>query len=124
MDDILDRLLQRFPRMVWCITNAVLCIPVDEKKSITDIVTREPSLQEVQACGERLKEFVSICQPNLIVAMGKVAEKATRGLEIGPKVLFSRHPSWMQRDGQDTELEIKRMVFLVSAAYRKIQGGV
>lgn len=122
-DNIITRCLELCPTMTWAVTNAVLCVPFDEtgKKE-----NREPSHDEILACRNRLTEFIQICQPLILVAMGNVALKATNvagqflsgGYPI--PVLNPRHPSWMQRDGQDTELEIKRCVLSVTAAYQRL----
>lgn len=52
-------------------TNIVGCIPRDE----TGAKFTEPDPLQIKACQPRLIEFVSICQPQLIVLVGKLAQK-------------------------------------------------
>lgn len=129
-DAIIDLLLASNPEFTWACTNSVICLPIDDKDRSK---TREPNKEEIGSCQERLIDLVFIAKPKLIVAMGGVAEKATRGIETyfsGNKAysspifhiryIFTKHPSWMQRDGQDTNLEIKRAVLNIQSIYRQL----
>ena len=53
----------------WAFTNLVACIPSDDGKN------GEPSTESVSSCKERLEEFILLCKPKRIVAVGKLAEK-------------------------------------------------
>lgn len=49
--------------------NLVGCIPLEEDGS----KATEPDAESILKCGERLIEFVGLCQPKLIVCVGKLA---------------------------------------------------
>lgn len=52
-------------------TNLVACIPLGEDGD----KTAEPPKESIQKCRKRLLEFVILCQPRLVVHVGKLAEK-------------------------------------------------
>lgn len=51
-------------------TNMVGCIPLYGDPPVEE----EPSHDDVMRCRERLQEFVEICQPRLVIAVGKIAK--------------------------------------------------
>lgn len=51
-------------------TNVISCIPLGEDGN----KVREPPEESVEACSERLLEFIKIVSPRLIVMVGKTAE--------------------------------------------------
>ena len=51
-------------------TNLVACYPREAKEE----GTHRPKDSEIEACQTRLREFLDICQPRLIVAVGTLAE--------------------------------------------------
>lgn len=119
-DTIIHNCLALCPLMTWAVTNSVLCIPLtpDGKKF------REPKRAEVEACSPRLVEFIQIAQPSLIVAMGKVAQMSLLGITMPTSFQMrvnTAHPSWMQRDKIDTDLEIKRSVLSITSAFKKLE---
>lgn len=69
---LLDHIIQNSVSrdITYAFTNLVCCIPRgDDGKKV-----HEPDDDAVRACSTRLKEFVEICDPNLIVCVGKLAE--------------------------------------------------
>jgi DNA polymerase len=56
--------------LVYCLTNLVACIPLDEHNA-----PREPSAQEIKTCEPRLHELIDYCRPKLIICIGKLAEE-------------------------------------------------
>lgn len=145
-DRIVSDLVLLEPNLTWCVTNAVLCMPVNDDPKKPKEETRAPRHDELVACHNRLMEFIRICQPTILVPLGKVAQKAIN-LGVGPvathglatlsnpfganqyrnpalrtvcRILPHAHPSWMQRDGQDTETEIKRVILSVVAEWRRL----
>lgn len=50
-------------------TNMICCIPIDEDGE----KTKEPDDKHVQACARRLREFVLLADPKLIVCVGTVS---------------------------------------------------
>lgn len=59
----------------WAFTNLVACIPRDEDGR----KTTEPDEAAIKACAPRLREFVRLCRPQLIVRVGKLAAKGVHG---------------------------------------------
>lgn len=59
----------------YALTNLVGCYPKEEK----DAGTNEPPNVAIKACSKRLKEFVRMCEPNLIVLVGKLAKRHVYG---------------------------------------------
>jgi len=51
-------------------TNLVACFP----KLAKEAGDNEPTRLEIDACRDRLEEFISIARPRLVVAVGKLAE--------------------------------------------------
>lgn len=79
LDRIIDRTIGKYNRnltegaapLTYAMTNLVGCIPLDSKGDKTE----EPSHDDIQACRPRLEEFVGLCSPRLVVAVGKLAEE-------------------------------------------------
>ena len=59
------------PSLKWAMTNLVACYPQEAKEAKTN----EPEDSEILSCRPRLKQFIDICQPKLIVTVGKLADK-------------------------------------------------
>jgi DNA polymerase len=59
----------------YALTNLIACIPLDE----TNNKISEPTDKQIKACKPRLQEFVDLCKPSLIVAVGKLAAKHLEG---------------------------------------------
>ena len=99
---------------LWCVTNPVLCVPLQDRK------VRPPSHKEVDACSLRLREFIDLCKPKLIVAMGDVAFDAIHNRAIGLDYTIKKipHPGRMVRlnRDEDIELEVKRASLLLGPA--------
>ena len=83
-----DALLQEFPRfLLW---NAVPLHPHEPgRKNLLTI--RTPRLQEIKAFSPLLKEFLSVLEPERVVAVGRKAQYAL-GL-IGVPCDYVRHPA-------------------------------
>lgn len=77
---LLDRVIRRalglepggkgFP-LTYALTNLVCCIPRDEDGLGK---ATEPDDDSVKACSVRLVEFVELCNPKLLVCVGKLAK--------------------------------------------------
>lgn len=124
----------------WCITNVVCCIPRNLQPNATE-ATRPPSPPEIRACSARLRSFIGLVQPQIIVTMGDVAKRGTpqglrltnfpatlqqlRGVEPYdewfPQYVDIRHPSYVIRQKSESlrELEKKRAVLILKNAYDK-----
>lgn len=58
------------PSIAW--TNVIACIPKDDNTKRKNV---EPLPHEIEACAPRLKEFIALCKPQLVVCVGEVAKK-------------------------------------------------
>lgn len=68
---LLDEYKNRPREVRYCLTNLVACFPKEAKESGNN----EPSKECIEACAPRLKEFVRLCKPKLIVYVGKLSAK-------------------------------------------------
>jgi uracil-DNA glycosylase len=70
---ILDHILQQsIPDSIsYAITNLVCCIPVDPDTGAKAV---EPEEAHIKACSQRLREFVALCNPKLLVCVGSLAK--------------------------------------------------
>lgn len=66
---LLDHIIRQgvLPVYSYAITNLVCCIPRGEDGR----KVQEPDDEAIKKCSDRLKEFVELCQPRLVVAVGK-----------------------------------------------------
>lgn len=56
--------------VTYAITNLVACIPRDHAEGGKQT---EPDVESIMACGPRLQEFVELCNPRLLVCVGRIA---------------------------------------------------
>lgn len=75
LDDIIKQALYDLPPQRIAFTNLVACYPKEEKAAGVN----EPPTEAIKACAPRLKEFVRIAQPRLIVLVGTLAKKWIAG---------------------------------------------
>jgi uracil-DNA glycosylase family 4 len=59
------------PRLAF--TNLVGCIPLEQREDGTRGKASEPLPEQVKQCGLRLREFVRLCDPKVIVCVGAQA---------------------------------------------------
>ena len=78
--------------MTYGLSNLVCCFPA-KAKALGD---NEPSRKEIESCQPRLNELINICQPNLIVCVGKLA---TDWIDhsAGVKCIDVAHPAYILR---------------------------
>lgn len=70
MDQIIARAFEGYERLRYALGNLICCIPKDDDGTEQS----EPDEEDVQACAPRLREFVTLCDPKLIVCVGKVVK--------------------------------------------------
>lgn len=77
LDAILDRVLRgvraRGLQLRLALTNLVGCIPLEQREDGTRGKASEPLPDQVRQCGLRLREFVRLCEPKVIVCVGAQA---------------------------------------------------
>lgn len=103
-------------------TNMTCCLPLDDEGTKVD----EPDDESVHACSDRLKEFVALADPKLIVAVGSFAwgwldptyrDRIKFHREI--PVIDIRHPAAILRAPEVSKsLEIRRCVNTIREAIR------
>lgn len=71
LDQIVRAALADYRHLRVAFTNLVACFPAEAKRRGDN----EPELAEIKACATRLREFVELCQPKLIVAVGALANE-------------------------------------------------
>ena len=82
------------PRMA--LTNLCCCFPAIAKAAGTN----EPEHDEIVACQPRLVEFVNLCSPALIVALGALADAyvpTLRAITEGRDYVTIDHPAYIVR---------------------------
>jgi len=88
-------------------TNLVCCIPKDEEKT----KVHAPNKTQIQACYNRLSEFVELCKPQVMVAVGSIAEKNLTTLFVEHDVRGIAHPAGILRaDISQRQLSCQRCV--------------
>lgn len=112
LDAILANALEHTRGVRVGITNLVCCFPAEAKKS-------EPPAEAIKACVPRLNEFVKLCQPRVIIAVGSLAKKwlprVLRDFD-GP-VLGMKHPAAILRANVASRgLDIQRCEVVVRDA--------
>ena len=75
-------------------TNVIACFPLEQKRLYNDPMPPEFALE---ACEERLYEFMRIAGPKVIVAVGKVASDRLKQGDIGIPILSIVHPAALLR---------------------------
>ena len=117
LDDIIKVAVPEGTRMAF--TNCISCIPRDEDWQKVG----KPGAEELQRCLPRLKEFVSMCRPKLVVLVGKEAAKWVNlqraHLSLGNvKMVEIIHPAAILRNTNEAfkPLEVKRCIINIMTA--------
>jgi uracil-DNA glycosylase family 4 len=88
-----------------CLTNLLACRPYDGEP--TSASNRAPLPEEIEACRPRLTSLVSIMQPSLVIAAGRVAEEYVLGplfdADVYQVTVHVPHPSYILRSGREEE---------------------
>lgn len=122
---VLDRMIRAaLQHMGWAgppptmaFTNVVACFPREAKKTSD----HRPPQSAIKACSPRLREFVDICEPRVVVLVGDTAEKWA-GLSVDMaseaiSVAHVMHPSAVGKmDLSQQGLAFKRCVLRLAKA--------
>ena len=117
---VIDSALSEFsatPKMAF--TNLVCCIPRDED----GVKVHEPKKEHVQACYKRLQDFADLCDPQLIIFVGKFAEKYGGTLLMNDHLVANSisHPAAVLRaDVSQQELMAQRMEAILIRAFNNL----
>jgi len=102
-------------------TNLNACLPTDEDGRKAG----QPSAEEIVACGDRLREFVGLANPKLIVAVGDLPDKWLPKLlpDFKGKFAHIKHPSAVLRLPRlQQTFDIKRCVIVLRNAVKEVFG--
>jgi uracil-DNA glycosylase family 4 len=113
LDQIIEESIPDNIRVAF--TNIVACIPKDDNAQ----KFKEPSKVHIKACRERLKEFVKIAKPKLIVCVGKLAEKYSPTVRLQRSII---HPAAILRaDISQRSLAVHRCIVTISNAIEELE---
>ncbi|GAF80631.1 unnamed protein product [marine sediment metagenome] len=99
-------------RCTYALTNLVACIPKENGGKMG-----EPAKEHIRACEERLLEFIGICDPKLIVTVGKLAAKWISLLSGDWSVVEIIHPAAILRmDVSQKGLAVRRSIVVIEDA--------
>lgn len=129
MDEIIQEAFSYFdPPPTYALTNLIGCKPLAND----DGTPGKPDVDEIEACSPRLREFVEIADPKLIVCVGRLADTyttsyyrhSTKFHKSIPRASIV-HPSWIlrlqtARQGSETR---RAVITLRDAVGRWIVGG-
>lgn len=94
------------PRVAFI--NVVACIPLEQPGRKAD---DGPSHEAVKACRPRLAEMIRLCNPKLVVTLGRHAKANTTPAKMAPNAVWREqmHPAWLLRCGPSNQaLEIQK----------------
>jgi DNA polymerase len=120
---LLDSIIERSVNGLFALTNLVACYPREAKKAGTN----EPPKEAIKACRERLEEFATLCNPKVIILVGKLADRYwLGGLSIYrlPKAKIYHPASILRIDDPNSQaLAIKKCVVTIENALKGLEGG-
>lgn len=110
LDKIIAEALQE--RCTFAFTNLVACIPLGDDGE----KTKEPSLESIQACSSRLQEFIDLCRPKVIVAVGLLSQEHLVASDELPVVSIYHPAGILRADVSQRGLMIQKCVVTLSDA--------
>jgi uracil-DNA glycosylase family 4 len=125
LDRIVSKAIPAESKVRLAFTNLVGCIPRDEESNNK---AAEPDADDITACAPRLRQFVALAKPKLIVALGKLArewidQKYQTPVEFDPRIpiLNLTHPAAILRGAVDQKgLMFQRCVVALAEAYEDV----
>lgn len=91
---LLDKIIKKGldGQVDYALTNLVACIPKEQGSKIG-----EPPDAAIEACAPRLKAFVRLCRPKVLVLVGKLAKQAICGEAQFYSGTEAAYLPWMMR---------------------------
>jgi len=107
LDTMLSTLQEKYT-FSYGITNIVCCMPTERKDGKEQL--RPPTDKEANACRPKLENIISICNPKLVVTLGKTAytHLPESVQESAVPVCELQHPAYILRKGGIDSVEYKR----------------
>ena len=138
LDQIVERALSRwrvgdngltYNRVSHCFANLVACFPKEAKQ--TD--NHEPAPEEIEACAPRLRQFVEIADPGIIVAVGRLADDWLHlaladtkfdpsGLGTKPWVQVTHPAAILRMPAAQQSMAARKCIITIEAAVKKHRG--
>lgn len=122
LQDVIDRALP--DGMTYACCNLVCCFPA-EAKSRGD---NEPERAEILACRPRLREFIGMVRPKLIVCVGHLAsdyiEHDAYGKVMGAEVIDVVHPAFILARMPQAQrgMALNKCVVVIRSAVARVIG--
>jgi uracil-DNA glycosylase family 4 len=107
-------------------TNVVGCIPRGNDSSRKAVV--EPSADAIEACRPRLQDFIALCKPKLIVAVGRIAQNALSLMQSQEMfaacvpVVYVVHPSFILQTPCNGDIARRAIATIKSAVIEHVIG--
>lgn len=100
----------------YAMTNLVACFPADAKRDGIN----EPERSEIKACEERLREFITLCKPKLLVLVGSLAQQYVLAMNLRIRTAGIVHPAAILRAkiAQQSMMRRKAVITLANALER------
>lgn len=117
LDKILDK-ASRNTSVKFAFTNLVACIPLGEdgKK------TAEPNKESIEACSERLEEFIGIAKPRVICCVGRLSHEHMQGYNDGmmPFAMMIHPAAILRAETSQQGLLIQNCVVMIADLIQEI----
>lgn len=97
LDQIVEDVVSQsddFTELRMAYTNLLGCIPREGRGQGK---VKQPAKEHIQACYPRLQDFIDLCNPKLIVCVGKIVEKTVSTLFIEHEAITITHPAVILR---------------------------
>ena len=94
------------------LTNLVCCFPREAKES----GNHEPPEEAIEACAARLREFVELCNPDLVVRVGSLADKWAPDFPDSHQVSILHPAAVLRMDVSKKGLAIQRTIVALADA--------
>jgi uracil-DNA glycosylase len=95
----------------YAMTNLVCCIPKDAGSA-----KGEPPKEAILACRPRLLEFVKLCQPDVIVCVGQLAQRWVPEIGGIPQTAITHPAAILRMELAQKPLAVKRCVVAIRDA--------
>jgi DNA polymerase len=117
---LLDHMLSEsgiLPNCVVYRTNTVLCRATDGK----NLITREPHLEEIVACGGNVMQIANEAAPHAVVLMGDIAAKTWH--KVFPAAYVIQHPIYLAKTGGQRSPSYLKNIRILEEVYGSIKDG-
>lgn len=112
---VAERLGEQVPSIF--ITNTVACRPTSSPEGDN----RQPTRDEIWACGARVRDLFKVIQPVIVVTVGKVSEQHYK--RAFPHTIKIMHPAYVLRD-RTQYIKFEREIELVFKFYKEVKNGL